>query len=250
MKKQILLFAFLGVLGCARAQGTSAGICDRPYIEVTGTHEMEITPDEIYIHISLREQMEKKEKTDIRKQEDSLKFCLKQLGIELSNLTVNRADADYGRVRKSAKDVFLSKTYTLKLNNADLLNKLYKAFDRIDVADAYVERVDHSKIEELTKECRIKAIKAAKDKVDYLLAAVGKTAAGPLSISDSGSQVIMQEQGAGAGAGIYGRMRFLDKAMVSNSAYTEYSDSNNEQELTISKIKIVANIWVKYEIKQ
>lgn len=226
------------------AQINAAGITEKPYIEVTGTHEMEITPDEIYIHITLREQMEKKEKTDIRKQEDSLKFCLRQLGIDVSNLTVNRADADYGRVRKSVKDVFLSKSYTLKLNNAELLNKLYKAFDRIDVADAFVDRVDHSKMEELTKECRIKAIKAAKDKVDYLLAAVGKTAGAPLSISDNGAQVIMEGRGYGAGAAAMpGKMRWIQNSVSENDDYSK-------PELAISKIRIHADIWVKYEIKQ
>src|SRR6478609_278449 len=81
------------------------------FIEVTGTHESEVTPDEIYITITLLERMDGKEKIGIDKQESQLKQALKDLNIDLANLTLNTANADYGKVRRSKKDVIVSKSY-------------------------------------------------------------------------------------------------------------------------------------------
>ena len=44
----------------------------KPFIEVTGTSETEISPDEIYITITLLERAENKEKLSIEKQENNL----------------------------------------------------------------------------------------------------------------------------------------------------------------------------------
>src|SRR5688572_29336381 len=102
------------------------------YIEISGTSETEITPDEIYITITLRERMENKEKVTIEKQEKDLRDNIKELGIDLSNLTLSTADADFGKVRRSQKDVLVSKSYLLKISNAEMLSKVYERLDAIN----------------------------------------------------------------------------------------------------------------------
>src|SRR4051812_42566893 len=159
------------------------------YIEVTGTSETEITPDELSVTITLQERSEKNEKISIDKQEAELKKNIKELGIDLSQLTLSTADADYRRLRTFKKDVLISKSYILKLSNAEMLSKLYERLDKMNAHDAYISKYTHSRILEIQKENRIKAVKAAKDKAEYLLTAVGQQAGLPIQITETENYV-------------------------------------------------------------
>lgn len=231
------LFISLSVLALslfsAKAQNTESS---KPFIEVTGTAETEIVPDEIYISITLMERMDGKEKITIDKQEADLKKNLKELGIDLANLSLNSANADYGKVRKSEKDVLVNKSYTLKIGGTDMLAKVYERLDKINAYDAYISRYTHSKIIDLQKENRIKAVKAAKEKVDYLLAALTQQAGKPIQISEMDNYV---EQGT-----FMPRPMMKSVQMMSNERTSEDSGA----EMSFKKIKIRSSFLVKYEI--
>ena len=234
MKKIIVIllsFMFMNT----KAQ-TADNLANKRFIEITGTSETEITPDELYITITLLERMDGKEKITIDTQEADLKKNLKELGIDLSNLTLSKANADYGKVRKSSKDVLIGKSYILKIGDADMLAKVYERLDRINAHDAYISRYSHSKILDFQKENRIKAVKAAKEKVDYLLAALGQQAGTPLQVMETENYV--QDQPPV----MYGRMAYK------NVAQAYESDKQEESEISFKKIKIRASFLVKYEI--
>lgn len=234
MKKTLLIFAVLFYSITHSAQVNDPSLNNRRFIEVTGTSESEITPDELYITITLLERNEKNEKLNIEKQEKELKENIKDLGIDLSNLTLSSADADYRRMRMFRKDVAVSKSYILKVNSADMLGKVYERLDKINVQDAYISRYTHSKILDYQKENRIKAVKAAKEKVDYLLGALGQQAGPPIQIMESDNYV--QD-----GANPY-MMR-----MAKNVAMMEDAGAG-ESEISFKKIKIRNSFMVKYEI--
>src|SRR4051812_24265108 len=103
MKKLILIASVFLLTSVNYKAQVGDNLSGKRYIEITGTNEMEITPDELYITITLLERMEGKEKITIDKQEADLKKVLKELNIDLANLTLSKADADYGKVRKSNK---------------------------------------------------------------------------------------------------------------------------------------------------
>lgn len=234
MKK--LLITLICFINLNTIQGQNPdNLAGKRFIEVSGTSETEITPDELYITITLQERMDGKEKVTIDKQESELKKNLKELGIDLSNLTLSKADVDYGKVRKSNKDVLISKSYILKIADADMIGKVYERLDRIDAQDAYISRYTHSKILDYQKENRIKAIKAAKEKVEYLLAAVGQQPGQPLQITETENWV--QDQPP-----VYGRMAYANTVQKSFSADSENSD------ISFKKIKIRSSFLVRYEI--
>ncbi len=234
-------FFLAGVLFFALVSTGLAQVTDnaKPFIEVTGTSETEITPDEIYLSITLQERMEGKEKLTIDKQESALKQNLKELGIDLSNLTLNSAEADYSKIRKSAKDVLISKSYILKIAAADMLTKVYERLDKINAYDAYISKLTHSKILEYTKENRIKAIKAAKEKVDYLLAAAGKQSGSVLQITETDNSVINP---------FFGNYRGARGGMVQAYSNVATSMGDASEDISIKKIKITSSFLVKYEI--
>ena len=212
--------------------------CDvKPYIEVTGTSETEISPDEIYITITLLERSENKEKLSIDKQEKDLKQEIKDLGIDMSNLLLSDANADYQKLRKSKKDVIISKTYVLKVNSADMLGKVYDKLDKINAYDAYISKVSNSKMDQYKKENRIKAIKAAKDKVDYLLAAINLTGKA-MQITETDNNMYQPYQN---------NLYHSAKMMTANTLSVE-ADTGVESEMGFKKIKITNSFLVRYEI--
>jgi uncharacterized protein len=238
MKKILALFSLINCLQIT-AQTTQNGGA-KPYVEVSGTSETEISPDEIYISITLSERAENKEKLNIEKQEESLKSELKNLGVDLSNLTLNTADADFRKIKTIKKDLIISKSYTLKISNADLIGKVYEKLDIINVADAYISKFNHSKILEFAKENRVKAVKAAKDKAEYLLAAVGQQLGGALEIREVKNEIentpnyYFRNSMSNVAQSYGGSERFLDDA---------------PENISFKKIKIKSTFLVKYEIK-
>jgi uncharacterized protein YggE len=235
MKKTFLILGlvFLSSL-CIMAQPIESVTKD--FIEVTGTSETEVTPDEIYITITLLERMENKEKITIDKQEADLKQNLKELGIDLSNLVLNSADADYSKIRKSTKDVLINKSYILKISGTEILAKVYERLDKINAYDARISKYNHSRILELQKENRIKAIKAAKEKVDYLLAALGQQAGKVMKITETDNYVQNSPQTPRS----FGRN--------SMQAYNNMESEDPASEISFKKIKIRSSFLVKYEI--
>ena len=241
MKKIILILLTVIVLIC-NSYGQSAET-SKPYIEITGTSETEIVPDEIYISITLQERMDSKDKITIDKQEEDLKSNLKEIGVEISDLVLNTANADYRKIKSFKKDVVTSKSYILKVNSALMVDKVYKILDKINAFDAYISKLNHSKITDFTKENRIKAVKAAKDKAEYLLLAVGKGLGEPISIIETNNIVENNPYN-----GYYGGRYAGNVAQSYNSAGADFSDSGKD-DISIKKIKIKASFLVKYEIK-
>ncbi len=236
MKKLSLLLLLACVHFGLSAQGTESP--SKPFIEITGTAETEVVPDEIYVTITLSERMEGKEKLMIDKQEADLKKHLKELGIDPANLVLNSANADYGKVRKSSKDVLVSKSYVLKVSGTDMVAKVYERLDKMNAQDAYISRITHSKILDIQKDNRIKAIKAAKEKVDYLLSALGQQSGKPLEIREI-DNYINDNPG-------YPK-RFMALNSMAVQSYDETGTS--EPEMSFKKITVRSSFLVKYEIQ-
>lgn len=233
MKKLLAVLALL-IQFIGSAQDV---LSQKSYIEVTGTAETEVVPDEITLQITLLERMEGKDKVSIDKQETELKKHLKDLNIDLSNLSLNDALADYRSVRKKTKDVLVSKSYNLKLNSTSQLSKVYERLDQMNAHDARIAKFTYSKIVELQKENRIKAIKVAKEKADYLLAAISQTCGAPI-------QVIESENFVEGENNYYPRARAMNVAVQSMSSMEYESDET----IAFKKIKVRNSFLVRFEI--
>ncbi len=239
--KQLLTMAFLLTTIFTFGQTNTSKTEEQPYIEVTGTAEQEVIPDEIYIGIVIREKYVSKVKVTIEEQEEKLKNAVKSLGIDLTNLFLSDANADYVKVYWWTKDVLTKKNYTLKVSDATTVGKVFKELEKLEITDANISRVNHSKLDSLRKAVKILAIKAAKDKADYLLTAIGEQTGKPLEIKEN--EILPN--------------RTLANVNVrgSRSSETEYyvdgmkmkSDDNNE--IQFQKIKIQTSIYVKFSIK-
>lgn len=203
------------------------------YIEVTGTAEEEVVPDEIFITITLKERYINKDKITIETQESQMKNALKSIGIDLKNLYLSDVNSDYVKVRRQKKDMLTKKEYVLKVGTAAIVGQVFQELDKMDITDGYISKVNHSKLDSLKRENRIKAIKSAKEKATYLLAALGEQVGKVLVVTDSpdpGTQPY------------YPMPRMM--AMVAADGVPE-----QKEEIEFQKIKLTSSIFVKFAVK-
>lgn len=183
MKTKFLLTLLVILPFCSRSQEPAPGK-ETPAIEVIGTGEMEIVPDEIYIAFTLKERYDGKTKIAIEDQEKELKKRLIKLGIDLKDLQLADATSDFIKIRRKKSDVIASKDYLLKVKTTAEIARVFELLDEIDAFNANIERVNHSQLENYKNEVKMAAIKAAKEKATNLLAAIGETIGKPLLIQE------------------------------------------------------------------
>ncbi|MBC8004706.1 MAG: SIMPL domain-containing protein [Verrucomicrobia bacterium] len=207
-----------------------------PAIEVVGTGEMEIVPDEIYISFTLKERFEGKNKIDIENQEKELKKRLLKLDIDLKDLQLADASSDFIKIKRKKNEVIASKDYLLKVKTTSQIASVFELLDGIDAFNADIQRVDHSEIEKYKSEVKMIAIKAAKEKATNLLSAIGETIGKPLLIQE-------REQ--------YEDQPFLRKTMeIANMAM----DGGKKEEAPLpeigfQKIKLKYSVFARFAIK-
>ena len=118
----LLSFAILG------SQAQNKNFIDQPYLEVTGSADTLVTPNEIFIRTLISEK-DNKDKTSLEELEAKMFAALKSLGIDVEkNLMTNDMMSNYKSYLFKSKDIIKAKQYVLKAGDAVLL----KVFDRND----------------------------------------------------------------------------------------------------------------------
>lgn len=163
MKKYLSILMVLALF-TAKAQNNTA--MDKKYVEVTGVAEQMVTPNEIYVAITLQEEKDGRKRT-VEDQEKVLISSLKKLDIDIKNLKLSDVGS-YTRWDKKTKESFKQKSYELKLNDAYSASKVLYELNQLELYRMYVARTDHSDIEQIRKDVKINAVKAAKEKSTIL----------------------------------------------------------------------------------
>jgi uncharacterized protein YggE len=177
------LFA-LATLLCAFTVSYSQTKPDPRVIEVSGSAERLITPDTFTFKVTVIERMDKKEKLTIEMQEASLRAELQKIGIDASkDLSVYDISSAYNP-RKRVRDVMGAKDYRLKVRDINKIAPLITAIDTLNIGRLELMDTEHSEITRLRRETKMDAIKAAKEKADYLLGAISERAGKPVWVKE------------------------------------------------------------------
>ncbi len=238
MKKYFLFFAFVPASIMANAQYPQMPE-EKPNIEVTGSAEMEVEPDEIFVNIILREKNKGGDRGRIEVQEDLLLQKLKENGLDINNLSLSGADGELQHRVFRKNKVITEKKLLMKLKNAGEVNKLFQLLDELEIEDAGIARTSHSKLEQFRKEVKVNAMKAAKEKATYLLESIGEQAGKPL---------VVREQQHTYPSNIYASNLALQEVVVTGYG-TSQAAKGLEGQLGFTKIKIRSEIFAKFEIK-
>ena len=192
MKRLFFAFLLLGTTFTISAQDNMAKDPVKK-IEVTGSAEMEIVPDEIYFAISLKEyfkdEKNQKDKVTIDVLEKQLIAAVIKAGFPRDNLTIKAITGYRNWTGKKKPLHFLeSKRYVLKMNNLYKSDVILDEVDDKGIEFVNIDHVDHSRIKDYRKEIKINALKAAKDKATYLLESINEKVGDILMIEELDDQ--------------------------------------------------------------
>ena len=191
--KKLFTLAFVALISVsAMAQQVDL----RKKISVSGSAETEVTPDIIYIGISLKEYLKdnnSKKKVDITTLENQLYAAVQKAGLSKENLTINNLSSySWATEKKKNPDFLASKQYRLKVSDLNKWNAIIAEIDAKGIASTNIESYDYSKIESLKKELKIKALQAAKEKATYLVQALDDKLGSAIDIQEINNETYPQ----------------------------------------------------------
>ena len=208
-------------------------------IEVTGSAEQEVLPDEIFVTVSLREYFkgkDNKDKIDIMVLEKQLQKAVEEAGIPKENFTIGTINGYREWWGKKKPTTFLeSKSYIIKVPNLYKIDGIISKVDDKGIAYTNIDRYEFSKIEQLRKEIKIKALQAAKEKAKYLLEGIGEQMGEALDIIEIDQSYSPQP--------VYSNM------MMRSARVEVASDAMPESTVDVQKIKVRYEMKASFRIK-
>ena len=203
----------------------------RKFIEVTGSAEMNIQPDEVKLEIVIGDN----KKVGAKKLEDvekEFKAILTKNNIDAASIEFDRASNWYWWQYWRNRNQLNAMTVKVTLNsNTDIL-KLVKDLNKDWVSQIAIVDTDHKDLPRFRKEVKIEAIKAAKEKANYLLESVGEKIGSVLSVEEV--------------PGMYAD-RMANQAYLQSNVSVE--SAANASVGNVAEIKLRYEIKVKFEIQ-
>lgn len=230
MKK--LQLATLFIFTFLAGQSQTKNFIDQPYLEVTGSADTLVTPNEIYIKINISEK-DTKNRTPVEESELKMYNALKSLGIDVDkNLTTSDIASNFKFYLLRGRDVMKSKQYILKVSDAVTASRVFIELEDLGISNTSIEKVDHSDLMNIKNQMRSKAVENAKARAIALTKPLKQTIGPAIHITDNET------------SDIPGRLRGQLQGVV---LYSLKEQSKAEMpKIEFEKIKVDANINVKF----
>lgn len=225
MKKLILAAAVILMAIPAMAQQYEEKFPS--YIQVNGRAELEITPDEFYISITINER-DSKGKITVEQQQKEMIAALKRVGIDIEKqLKVANMSSEFFRKNNSVATA----QYQLTLHSGAEVSKVYTALNDLGISDVSILRISNTKMEQYKEQVRVEAMQNAKQTATTLAQAVGQQLGACFYIYDSNNDIAP---------------RFYDNMVVMQSkASTDFAEAAPEP-LDFKTIKLNYNVQAKF----
>ena len=186
-----LLICFLPFSGVAQSYDFNK----TPYIDVTGSAEIEIDPDEIHLTICIGERIYKDEDQDeklpdpvtLAEAEKNLSDVISKAGVSKDKVILDDVYSRYRWYASESHYTKLEKRYRIIFDNFDRFDKFLEILAESDkgVSQVYISGLKNKNMAEYRKQVKTAAIKAAKEKAEYLTAAIGCVVVSPIEIIEN-----------------------------------------------------------------
>ena len=238
-KTSLLAIIFVSAIISAMAQNSTPV---QRTINANGTAWKEVTPDEVYVQVSLREYNRKNnDKVDIETIKNQFLQNAKQIGLTEKDITVQSYSGWNGNIviykknKKNNPDLKAGVTYLVKLGGVEQMDRLVGILDDDATQNFSVSKYDYSKMEDLKKELQIQAVKNAREKAVYTAGAIGETVGKAITID--GAMEVGENM-----------PRMYTMSLARSSAAGEASDSS-PMDVDFKKIKVQYNIQVTFSLQ-
>ena len=237
MKRLFLFVTLLAISATTiRAQQTIKQTNITPSnVQVTGIAEEYVTPDEIYISVTIRDVNNKTSKKSLEQQQTEMVKALTSMGIDTKNITVSDMASNLQEyiLRKDA--IKTSKNFQIKANSAQQVGEIFEALEKIGISEAAVTSYSFSQKEAKRNELRIKAAQNAQAIASTLATAIGQTIGKATEIRE------------------YGSVGF-DSPVVTRMALTKVSDvtynmTESAPNLDFKKMKLSVSVNITFSLK-
>ncbi|OUS02561.1 hypothetical protein A9Q86_03400 [Flavobacteriales bacterium 33_180_T64] len=206
---------------------------EQPFIEVIGTSIQEVVPDMIFIEINLSEKAINRKNYTIVEQESNLRAKLNTLNISLDKLALSDSNSIILRNKRRETGVKLTKEFILLVHTSEEVTHVFRALNDININEASIIKTEHSKITDIRKEVRIEAIKAAKEKAQYLLEAIDEELGQPIEVREYNS-----------------RKAIVARSNFSSNTALNIVTSGYNQQIAFETFDVKFSYYIKYEIKK
>lgn len=157
----------------------------RKYIEVTGSAEMTVAPDEVELEISLQEYDKAGKKIKLDEISRDFTRVLISHNIDTASVSfISSSDFYWWYWWSQREKYYQRRTVTIKLNDKVNVLKLVEDLNEKWVESIRIAKSTHSRITEYRKQVKEDAARAAKDKAAYLLKVLGEEPGGVLSVDE------------------------------------------------------------------
>lgn len=166
------------------SQAQSKNFIDQPYLEVTGSADTLIEPDEIYINIIISEK-DNRDRIPVEEQETRMLASFKEMGIDIeNNLSVNYMGSNFKYILLKGKEVIKTRQYVLKVKDARTAAQVFLLLEQLDISNTSIQKVNYSAINSLRNVMRNKAVANARESAIALASALQQNVGNAIHLVD------------------------------------------------------------------
>ncbi len=183
-KKFTAAIATILLLFLAMPTNSTAQTITQPYIDINATVEREVTPDELYLQITISEKDYKGKKT-LEEMQEAMIGALKINRIDIpETLTLKYmgSEISYKTFSKNMKPKTQA-TYMLKLNDVTTMQNVIASLEERQISDIELVSTKYTGEKELKVEMGVEAMQTAKAEAQVLAGAIGQEVGKAISIS-------------------------------------------------------------------
>ena len=229
MKQKLFIILFTCTIFTAFSQN------DKPYIEVTGSAEGEITPNIIIVSIRLKEYDENRVKVNLESIEQAFLDALTKSSIKSEDISVADIFLNAVQQKRRERDFYATKEFLIKFSNSEGVFKMLDNLKNVKLDHLEIVRLDHTEMSKYRLDLKVEALQAATRKADALLNTVGSKRGKPLLITENPDDVAKFDNRS-----LYGN---------SNVSWKNNNESITDGELPLKKIKLRFEILVRFSIE-
>ena len=185
MRKDIITAGIIATLLLfAAPTDSTAQTTTEAYIDINTTVEREVTPNELYLQITISEK-DYKGKKSLEEMQEAMIGALKINRIDIPEcLTLNYmgSEVGYKAFSKSIKSQ-TEATYMLRLNDVATMQSVIASLEERQISDIELVRTRFTGEKELKAEMGIEAMRLAKEEAQMLAGAIGQEVGKALTIS-------------------------------------------------------------------
>lgn len=229
---------FLLSIIVSRASAQSKNFIDQPYIEVNGSFDTLVTPDEIFIRIVISER-DTRDRESVEDLERDMFNALKKVGIDVDkNLTTSNMGSDFKSYIFKGKEVVKSKSYLLKVPDAVIATKVFIELEELDISNVSIDHVSRSDIRSLENIVRAKAIVDARSRATTLTAAIDQQVGPAIHINENDLEISTRRN-----------LTTMSEVVVVGYSASGVDKKREFPKIEFEKIKVSNQVAVKFLLK-